>query len=100
MSAAWHGGLSGGEEFVNDPALLTAIHSSMDFWFENDFQDLSCLDNGGNPPCPCGTPGFWNTNWFSNVRFLSFANFIPVSTRRRVDYFDSKFGGAKLSADS
>ena len=70
MSAAWHGGLTGAEQWVQDPALLAAISSAMDFWFENDFQDPSCLDSGGDAACPCGTPGFWNTNWFSNVCFL------------------------------
>lgn len=67
MAAAWNGGVPGGEQFVKDPSLLSAISSGMDFWFENDYQDQACLDNGGNAACPCGTPGLWNTNWFSNV---------------------------------
>ncbi|KAL7285292.1 hypothetical protein ACG7TL_000387 [Trametes sanguinea] len=68
MAAAWHGGVEGSSEsFVNSSTLLDAIHSAMDFWFENDFQDQACLDSGGLSSCPCGTPGLWNTNWFSNI---------------------------------
>ena len=67
MGAAWHGGLSGAEQWVQDPTLLGDIHLAMDWWFENDFQNPSCLDSGGTDACPCGTPGLWNTNWFSNV---------------------------------
>lgn len=67
MSAAWHGGLAGAEQYVKDPTLRAAITSAMDFWFANDFTNPSCLDNGGSTSCPCGTPGLWNTNWFSNV---------------------------------
>ncbi|GJE86084.1 polysaccharide lyase family 8 protein [Phanerochaete sordida] len=67
MSAAWHGGLAGADQWVKDPTLLDAVHSAMDWWFENDFQDPSCLDSGGTDACPCGTPGLWNTNWFSNI---------------------------------
>ncbi|KAF8843948.1 polysaccharide lyase family 8 protein [Paxillus ammoniavirescens] len=67
MAAAWHGGLTGGQQYVNDSTLLAAISLAMDYWFENDFTDPSCLDYGGTPACPCGTPGFWNLNWFSNI---------------------------------
>ncbi|KAH7883623.1 polysaccharide lyase family 8 protein [Phlebopus sp. FC_14] len=67
MAAAWHGGLPGGEQYVNESATLAAISLAMDYWFENDFTDPSCLDSGGTPACPCGTPGFWNLNWFSNI---------------------------------
>ncbi|CDO71536.1 Polysaccharide Lyase Family 8 protein [Trametes cinnabarina] len=68
MAAAWHGGVEGSSQsFVNSSTLLDAIHSAMDFWFENDFQDQACLDSGGLSSCPCGTPGLWNTNWFSNI---------------------------------
>ena len=55
----------------------------MDFWFANDFTNPSCIDSGGTTRCPCGTPGFWNTNWFSNVmhpNFLPFGPFITYST--------------------
>jgi len=69
MSAAWHGGLKGAEQYANDPALASAISSAMNFWFSRDFTLLGCLDQGGTNACPCGTPGFWNTNWFSNVSF-------------------------------
>ncbi|KAH9849786.1 galactose mutarotase-like protein [Lenzites betulinus] len=68
MAAAWHGGVEGSSQsFVNSSSLLDAILSAMDFWFANDFTDQACLDSGGLASCPCGTPGFWNTNWFSNI---------------------------------
>lgn len=69
MSAAWHGGIPGAEQWVNNPTLAAAISSAMDYWFENDFTVAACLDEGGTDECPCGTPGLWNSNWFSNVRY-------------------------------
>ncbi|KAG1755247.1 polysaccharide lyase family 8 protein [Suillus paluster] len=63
MAAAWHGGLSGGEQYVNNSETLAAISLAMDYWFENDFTGPACLDSGGTPSCPCGTPGFWNKNY-------------------------------------
>lgn len=68
MSSAFHGGLKNGDTFVNSSDLRAAITLAMDFWFENDFTNPSCIDSGGLAACPCGTPGFWNPNWFSNVR--------------------------------
>ena len=67
MAAAWHGGLSGADQFVKSASLVDAVSRAMDFWFENDFTDPACLDSGGLASCPCGTPGLWNPNWFSNV---------------------------------
>ena len=67
MAAAWHGGVPGGDQFVKNPDLFTGISSAMDYWFENDFTNPDCLDSAGTPACPCGTPGLYNTNWFSNV---------------------------------
>ncbi|KAI0348044.1 polysaccharide lyase family 8 protein [Trametopsis cervina] len=67
MAAAWHGGLTGANQFVKDPTLLSAIQRAADWWFANDFTDDACLDSGGTASCPCGTPGLWNTNWFSNI---------------------------------
>ncbi|KAG2366568.1 polysaccharide lyase family 8 protein [Suillus spraguei] len=67
MAAAWRGGLSGGQQYVNDSKTLAAVSLAMDYWFANDFINPACLDYGGTPTCPCGTPGFWNTNWYSNV---------------------------------
>ncbi|KAL0951141.1 hypothetical protein HGRIS_007876 [Hohenbuehelia grisea] len=67
MAAAWHGGLKGAEHFTKDADLRDAISRAMDFWFDNDFDNASCLDSGGQAACPCGTPGFWNTNWYSNI---------------------------------
>ena len=67
MSAAWHSGLTGADQYAHTPALTSAISIAMDFWFSHDFTLPDCLDQGGTSACPCGTPGFWNTNWFSNV---------------------------------
>ncbi|EIN13720.1 polysaccharide lyase family 8 protein [Punctularia strigosozonata HHB-11173 SS5] len=67
IAAAWHGGLEGEDQYVKDPAVQSAISNAMDWWFERDFTNIACLDNGGTASCPCGTPGLWNTNWYSNV---------------------------------
>ncbi|KAJ3574860.1 hypothetical protein NP233_g1480 [Leucocoprinus birnbaumii] len=69
MAAAWHGGLIGGEQFVNDSALHDKISLAMDYWFGRDLTNLQCLNNGGTASCPCDNPGnlLWNTNWYSNV---------------------------------
>ncbi|KAI0068343.1 polysaccharide lyase family 8 protein [Artomyces pyxidatus] len=67
MSAAWHGGLSGADQWVKSSTLASAISSAMNFWFAQDFTVPGCLDSGGTSSCPCSTPGLWNTNWFSNV---------------------------------
>ena len=69
MSAAWRGGLEGADNYTGDPALEAAISSAMNYWFKNDFTEPACLDNWGtaDSSCPCGTPGLWNTNWYSNV---------------------------------
>jgi hypothetical protein len=68
MAAAWHGGLQGYDQYVNSSSLFTAIGDAMDYWFSNDYTDIGCLVNGGTSDCPCGTPGFWNKNWYDNVR--------------------------------
>ncbi|KAG2129781.1 polysaccharide lyase family 8 protein [Suillus clintonianus] len=67
MTAAWHGGLQGYDQYVNSSTLFTAIGSGMDYWFNNDFTNVGCLVEGGTDSCPCGTPGYWNTNWYDNV---------------------------------
>ncbi|KDR85027.1 hypothetical protein GALMADRAFT_52424 [Galerina marginata CBS 339.88] len=69
MAGAWHGGLSGGDQFVKDPTLKAAISSAMDYWFGRDFTNPACLDSGGTPACPCTNSdnSLWNTNWFSNI---------------------------------
>ncbi|KAI0274676.1 polysaccharide lyase family 8 protein [Gloeopeniophorella convolvens] len=67
LSAAWHGGFKNALQWAGDASLRAAISTAMGFWFENDFQNPSCIDSGGTDACPCGTPGLWNTNWFSNV---------------------------------
>jgi hypothetical protein len=80
MTAAWHGGVTGAEQYVGNPDLAGAISSAMDFWFSRDFTVPGCLDQGGTSACPCGTPGLWNTNWFSNVSYFEFTE--PASRYR------------------
>ncbi|KAG9007820.1 hypothetical protein FRB93_007211 [Tulasnella sp. JGI-2019a] len=53
--------------FVGNATVKNVTDSTMNFWFQNDFKPLDCLDNGGSESCPCGTPGLWNPNWYSNV---------------------------------
>ncbi|KAJ6552997.1 chondroitin AC/alginate lyase [Mycena capillaripes] len=67
MAGAYHGGLAGAEQYVKDPSLRASISLAMGYWFANDFKVPACLDSGGTATCPCGTPGFWNTNWFPNI---------------------------------
>ncbi|KAH8120362.1 polysaccharide lyase family 8 protein [Phellopilus nigrolimitatus] len=67
MSAAFHGGLANTDQWVNKLDLRAAISLAMDFWFSDDFTNIACLDSGGLASCPCGTPGFWDPNWFSNI---------------------------------
>ncbi|KDR85026.1 hypothetical protein GALMADRAFT_312284 [Galerina marginata CBS 339.88] len=67
LAAAWHGGLRNADQFVGSASLRGSINLAMSFWFSNDFTTAACLDSGGTSACPCTTPGFWNTNWDSNV---------------------------------
>ena len=53
MAGAWHGGLKGADEFVGNQTLRTAISKAMDYWFDRDFTNLACLDQGGTDKCPC-----------------------------------------------
>ena len=71
LAAAWHGGLTGADQYVNNSDVLSAASRAMDWWFANDFTEPDCLTDGGKGNCPCGTPGMWNPNWFSDVRCLS-----------------------------
>jgi hypothetical protein len=71
LSAAWHGGLEDADNDVKNQTIFTALSRAMTFWFSQDFTNPACVDEGGTSACPCGTPGLWNTNWFSNVRFRS-----------------------------
>ncbi|CAO3629612.1 unnamed protein product [Mucor hiemalis] len=50
--------------------LLSTISKAMDYWFDNNYTPDACLDQGGLDACPCGTPGFWNTNWFGQMILL------------------------------
>ncbi|KAJ7149871.1 polysaccharide lyase family 8 protein [Mycena crocata] len=67
FASAWHGGFKNAANWTGDPTLRATISAAMAFWFDNDFTTPACLDSGGEETCPCGTPGLWNTNWFSNV---------------------------------
>ncbi|KAJ6524244.1 polysaccharide lyase family 8 protein [Mycena vulgaris] len=68
FASAWHGGFKNAAQWTGDPTLRASISAAMAFWFNNDFTTAACLDSGGvEGACPCGTPGLWNTNWFSNV---------------------------------
>ncbi|KAF8680230.1 Polysaccharide lyase family 8, N terminal alpha-helical domain [Rhizoctonia solani] len=72
LAAAYHGGVNGAEQYVKNPTVRDALSRAMGYWFANDFGTVAngaCLDRGGQPAeeCPCGTPGLWNTNWYSNV---------------------------------
>ncbi|KAK0208323.1 polysaccharide lyase family 8 protein [Desarmillaria ectypa] len=69
MAGAWHGGLPGVSEYVKDSSLESAILLGMRWWFDRDFTNPACLDNGGSASCPCNSTEtlLWNTNWYSNV---------------------------------
>ncbi|KAF8341531.1 chondroitin AC/alginate lyase [Cantharellus anzutake] len=70
LAGVYHGSSTFGRTFakyVKSPDVRTAITRAMDWWFLNDYSNLNCLDNGGGAGCPCGTPGLWNTNWYSNI---------------------------------
>nr|VWO96501.1 Hyaluronate lyase (EC (Hyaluronidase) (HYase) [Ganoderma boninense] len=103
MAAAWHGGVPNASNYVNDSSLLAAISSAMDYWFINDFTDSACLDQGGLAACPCGTPGFWNTNWFSNIigipalvgetcNLVGAAHLVPTQLSNCTNILDRAFG--------
>ncbi|KAJ3511297.1 hypothetical protein NLJ89_g4185 [Agrocybe chaxingu] len=70
LAAAWHGGLRNALQYAGDAPVRTAISNAMNYWFSNDFSVPACLDSGGSASCPCTTPGFWNTNWASNVLLI------------------------------
>ncbi|KAG8968152.1 hypothetical protein FRC03_008505 [Tulasnella sp. 419] len=57
------------DDIAGNPSVKTVLQSGIDWWYENDFTEPFCLDQGSltNATCPCGTPGLWNMNWFSNV---------------------------------
>ncbi|KAL5637688.1 hypothetical protein ACGC1H_002078 [Rhizoctonia solani] len=69
MAVAYKGKVT---EYKDKPELLSAIRLAMGYWFANDYStigDGSCMDREFYPDnhCPCGTPGLWGPNWFSNV---------------------------------
>ncbi|KAF8692322.1 Polysaccharide lyase family 8, N terminal alpha-helical domain, partial [Rhizoctonia solani] len=69
MTVAYRGGLP---RYKNNAHLRSAIHRAMGYWFDHDYStigDGSCMDREQFPAhhCPCGTPGLWGPNWYSNV---------------------------------
>jgi len=54
----------------SDSILHEKISAAMDYWFDDDYREEDCINAGGQDhlKCPCGTPGFWNTNWYDQVR--------------------------------
>ncbi|KAF8686044.1 Polysaccharide lyase family 8, N terminal alpha-helical domain [Rhizoctonia solani] len=69
MATAYSGKIP---EYKGDPSLRSAIRLAMEFWFANEMStigDGTCMDREFFPTsnCPCGTPGLWGPNWFSNV---------------------------------
>ncbi|CAE6479342.1 unnamed protein product [Rhizoctonia solani] len=69
MAVAYKGGIT---DYEGNPELLSALRLAMGHWFANDYStigDGSCMDRDflSSNNCPCGTPGLWGPNWFSNV---------------------------------
>ncbi|KAG9018585.1 hypothetical protein FRB90_011307 [Tulasnella sp. 427] len=56
-------------KFVGNDTVADVLDAAMEYWFDNDYTVYDCLFKGGmsSGSCPCGTPGLWNTNWYSNV---------------------------------
>ncbi len=75
LGGAWHGGVCGLDDYVNDTRTLDAILLAMKWWFDHDFTNPACLDHGGTDQCPCNSTetAMFNTNWYSNVRSHLFA---------------------------
>ncbi|BEJ10825.1 hypothetical protein CspHIS471_0102470 [Cutaneotrichosporon sp. HIS471] len=68
LASAWSGlNPNAPAEYNGNEALLSAALKGMDWWFERDYTNPGCTAEGGKAPCPCGTPGAWNQNWFGNV---------------------------------
>jgi hypothetical protein len=97
MSAAYHGGLEGADQYVKQEALGAAISKAMDWWFTRDITNIACLDFGGSSPCPCSDTDttLWNTNWFSNVR-NALRGGLKFLTSHSPDYLDSEPCGTDL----
>ncbi|GJJ11951.1 hypothetical protein Clacol_006189 [Clathrus columnatus] len=71
LAAAWSGKWTKSpKNTAYNPDVREKIGRAMDWWFANDYANSNCLDAGGTDACPCGTPGMWNTNWFSNTIYV------------------------------
>ncbi|CAE6469661.1 unnamed protein product, partial [Rhizoctonia solani] len=69
MAVAYRGGVA---RYKHNADLRLAIQKAMGYWFANDYSvigDGSCMDREflKSNHCPCGTPGLWGPNWYSNV---------------------------------
>ncbi|CAE6430832.1 unnamed protein product [Rhizoctonia solani] len=69
MAAAYKGKVP---QYEGNEELLNVIRVAMGYWFANEMStigDGTCMDREFLQPnnCPCGTPGLWGANWFSNV---------------------------------
>lgn len=54
---------------VGNSSYLQKAKAGLQYWITNDYTELECMTWGGRDDrkCPCGTPGFWNKNWFPNT---------------------------------
>ncbi|CAE6465737.1 unnamed protein product [Rhizoctonia solani] len=68
MAAAYKGKIP---QYKGNATLLSATQLAMGYWFANEMStigDGTCMDREYvSNNCPCGTPGLWGANWFSNV---------------------------------
>ncbi|KAG8419582.1 hypothetical protein J3458_004439 [Metarhizium acridum] len=70
FAAAWSGANPAvAQNRTRSDDLIEAISRGLDYWFRNDYTPADCMGNGGKATgsCPCGTPGLWNTNWYSQA---------------------------------
>ncbi|KAG7450483.1 polysaccharide lyase family 8 protein [Guyanagaster necrorhizus] len=83
MAGAWHGGLSGVCQYIKDANLESAILLGMRWWFDHDFTNPACLDNGGSASCPCNSTEtlLWNTNWYNILTEADESHCMLMSTR-------------------
>ncbi|OBZ87324.1 Chondroitinase-AC [Choanephora cucurbitarum] len=54
---------------TSDTVAFDAAMLALNYWINNDYNSTDCIRRGGNSKgnCPCGTPGLWNTNWYSQL---------------------------------
>ncbi|KIO20137.1 polysaccharide lyase family 8 protein [Tulasnella calospora MUT 4182] len=54
-------------DFAGNQTVADVLNRAMNWWYQNDFTNNDCIDWVANGTCTCGTPGMWNTNWYSNT---------------------------------